>query len=155
MSRPGSTGGRRPSSSMPAPRQGLSLSPSCSLSTSQALFLPSCSLPAPPPFSSPSFGIRSPSAAGQVIRTSTNPSSLEFRRISKFSPTVLNDELPEVNINRVEMVTTNSKEALVVEAVPEPTNKVKKTVKKKMNMNKEAGTYYSEILVIQKKLAKL
>lgn len=153
MSRPGSTGGRRPSSSMPAPRQGLS--PSCSLSTSRALFLPSCSLPAPPPFSSPSFGIRSPSALGQVIRTSTNPSSLEFRRISTFSPTVLNEELPEVNINRVEMFTTNSKEALVVEAVHEPMKKVKKTVKKKMNMNEEAGIYYSEMLVIQKKLARL
>ena len=53
------------------------------------------------------------------------------------------------------MFTTNKKEALVVEAVPEPTNKVKKTVKKKMNMNEEAGIYYSEMLVIQKKLARL
>ena len=44
---------------------------------------------------------------------------------------------------------------LVVEAVPEPTNKVKKTVKKKMNMNEKAGTYYSVMLVIQKKLARL
>ena len=129
QSRPASTGpsrGRRPSCSMPAPRLLLS-----------------------PP------GIQSLSSAGQSIRTPTSSSSQATRTSSTFSPTVHDEELPEVQSNRVEMFTNNSRESVVVEAVPEPVKKVKKANKKKVNMNEEAGTYYSEMLVMEKRLFKL
>ena len=53
------------------------------------------------------------------------------------------------------MFTNNSRESVVVEAVCEPVKKVKKSNKKKVNMNEEAGTYYSEMLVMEKRLSKL
>ena len=120
QSRPASTGpsrGRRPSCSMPAPRLLLS-----------------------PP------GIQSLSSAGQSIRTPTSSSSQATRTSSTFSPTVHDEELPEVQSNRVEMFTNNSRESVVVEAAPEPVKKVKKSNKKKVN---------SEMLVMEKRLSKL
>ena len=117
---------------------------------------PSCSITAPRLLSPPvSTGIRSPSSAGQSIRTPTSSSSQATRTSSTFSPTVHDEELPEVQSNRIEMFTNNGRESVVVEAVPEPVKKVKKANKKKVNMNEEAGTYYSEMLVMEKRLFKL